>query len=101
MSCFSAGAVANVSVLSVNDQMDQINRRATSNSCEIDQRTIKTAGAAFFAQNGEYATSNAQLVADGFLSTDHSWDYEVTGSGEGNAVGTPQVRLTGCSLPPR
>jgi len=38
-------------------------------SCKIDTQTLQTAEEANFAHNGSYATSETQLVTNGFLST--------------------------------
>jgi general secretion pathway protein G len=58
------GILAAVVVFAVNGITD----RGQDNACDTDERTMRTAAEAYYADNSSYPADEATLVSSGFLS---------------------------------
>jgi prepilin-type N-terminal cleavage/methylation domain-containing protein len=87
------GILATVVVFAVGGITD----RGEESSCEADLATLEVATEAFFAQEGTYPTSDAQLVTADFLR-DESELYEVAADGSGD-IGITNMDQCGSVTP--
>jgi len=85
------GILATVTVFAVQG----ITTRGKEATCDADYKTYETAIQAYYAQNGSYPASDAELVTGGFI-TSESTNYNV---GTGGAVALDPAGTNDCTLP--
>lgn len=83
------GVLAGIVVFAITGLTD----RGKSSACSTTVKTVQTAGEAYYAKNGTYATSVAALVSAGFLSPPGPVANEVVYTAN-NAVSPPTLTVT-------
>ena len=86
------GILATVTVFAVQGITD----RGKESTCQADYKTYETAIQAYYAQNGEYPATDADLVP-AFL-TSASNNYDVAAAADGSIAVDPNT-TNGCTLP--
>ena len=87
------GILATVTVFAVQG----ITTRGKEATCDADYKTYETAIQAYYAQNGAFPTSDADLVTGGFL-TSASTNYDVASAGDGS-IAVDAAGTNNCTLP--
>lgn len=84
------GILAGIVVFSVGG----VTTKGQTAACQTDTVTIQTAEEAYYAQNGHYAASIAELVSGGFLSSPGSTWHSVTTTGPSGDSGFLNYAIT-------
>ena len=87
------GILATVTVFAVQG----ITTRGKEATCDADYKTYETAIQAYYAQNGTYPASDAELVTGGFLTTE-STNYDVAAAADGS-IAVDAAGTNDCTLP--
>lgn len=78
------GILAAVVVLAINGIQD----RGEENACKTEKKTIETAAAAYYAENGEVWPEDSAALLEAELIRDPAYTWSINAAGEATATAT-------------